>query len=72
MHTTDPFTILLVFLKYVGALLDNNANVVIIGDDLIPANIKRNQSNEEVVICRVELCRKKQYTTQQWENVLSG
>lgn len=58
MDTTDPFIVGLDFLKSVGAVLDINANIVMIGDEVIPATMKRNLSNEEVVICRVKLCRK--------------
>ena len=58
MDNTDPFIVGLDFLKSVGAVLDINANIVIIGDEVTPATIKRNLSNEEVVICRVKLCRK--------------
>ena len=41
-----------------GAILDINANIVMVGDEVMPATMKRNLSNEETVICRVKLCRK--------------
>ena len=63
MDTTDPFIVGLAFLKLVGAILDINANIVMIGDAVIPATMKCNLSNEEVVICRVKLCRKTTYPT---------
>ena len=58
MDTTDPFIVGLYFLKSVGAILDINSNIIMNGDEVIPATMKRKLSNKEVVICRVKLCRK--------------
>ena len=42
------------------AILDiNDVNIIVIGDEVISATMKRNLSIEEVVISRVMLCRKK-------------
>jgi len=46
MYTTNQFIVELDFLKSVGAILDTNANMVMIGDEVIPATMKHNLSNE--------------------------
>ena len=68
MNTTYPFIVGLDFLRSVGAISDINANIIMIGNEVIPATMKHNLSNEEVVICRVKLCRKNNYPTKQWTN----
>ncbi len=54
----DDMILGLDFLRQISAVIDIKANVVIVGDEIIPAVLKQSLSGETITVSKVQVCKK--------------